>query len=510
MAEIKLNETFQQIKQLIVEMPLIKKVSILTVLGVSIASLMLLVQLSSKSTYQVLFSNLEAEDIASITTALDKYNVPYQIQSESKALLVPGEQVLSTRLQLAKEGLPQNSGVGYEIFDSQSFGMTDFEQQLNYTRALQGELQRTINEFSEIEDSRVHLVIPQKSVFLTAKEPSTASIILKLKKGETVDDETVQSIVHMVSASVKDLNPKHITVVDTSGQLLSSASEEGESASVAGLKKKADLENNFENKVKSLLEPIVGFGKVKVKVTADLDFTEKQTTEEKFDPDSIAIRNETRTRNKESEVLPLNQQQQTAATTTEGPGKEKDNVTETVAYEVSKQIQQITHSSGGIKSLSVAVVIDGIYQTGEDGKSLYVARTADEMKNFEEIIKGAIGYNQERGDQLKVMNLAFQNPEEAFRNNKGGLFSDMKNYTFYLNLAVNVVIGVIALLVVLFVIRPLILAWNQKRQLAGDAAMLEDAEQKLLTPGEARKELEQKALSDPVDMVQVIRKWLNQ
>lgn len=512
MADIKLNETFQQIKQLIIEMPLMKKISILTVMGLALGSLGVLAQLSNQSTYEVLFSNLESEDISSITQALDKYGVQYQIQSESKALLVPGEDVLATRLKLAKDGLPQHAGVGYEIFDNQSFGMTDFEQQLNYQRALQGELQRTINEFREIEDSRVHLVIPQKSVFLTEKEPATASIILKLKKGETIDDQAVQSIIHMVSASVKDLDPKHVTVVDTSGQLLSSPVEEGENGSLAGMRKKGDLEVSYENKVKSLLEPIVGFGKVKVKVTADLDFTSKQTTEEKFDPESIAVRTETRTRNKESdEVGSANQQggqQQGGGMMGQNSNKEKDNVTETVAYEVSKQIQQINHPTGELKSLSVAVVVDGIYSKNQDGISTYNPRSADDMKNFEEIVKGAIGYNSERGDQLKIMNLAFQNPEESFASDQGGYFSNMKSYTFYLNLAVNVVIAVIALLVVLFVIRPVIMAWNQKRQLAGDVAMLNEAEQKLLTPGEARKELEQKAMQDPVDMVQVIRKWL--
>lgn len=506
MADIKLNETFQQIKQLVIEMPLIKKASILTVVAVSIASLIFLGQLSTQSRYQVLFSNLESEDIASITEALDKYKISYRIQSESKAIMVPSDEVLQARLKLAKEGLPQSSGVGFEIFDAQSFGMTDFEQQLNYQRALQGELQRTINDFREIDDSRVHLVVPEKSVFLTAKEHASASIILKLKKGEKVREETVQSIVHMVSASVKDLDAQHVTVVDTNGQLLTSTAKDGQNGTLGGLRKKNDLEASYENKVRSLLEPIVGFGKIKVRVTADLDFTAKQTTEEKFDPDSIAIRTEARTRNKETDSQNSGGGETVSANSN---SKEKDNQIENITYEVSKQVQQISHPVGELKNLSVAVIVDGVYKKNEEGAATYVARTEEEMKQFEDIIRSAIGYSKDRGDQLKVMNLAFQNPEEVFASLEKSPFEGWGTYTFYFNLIVNLIIAIIALLLIFFVIRPVISAWNQRRmeEVAPEPA-LAGIEQKLLTPSQAKDELEQKALSDPADMVQVLRKWL--
>ncbi|MBF0104154.1 MAG: flagellar M-ring protein FliF [Deltaproteobacteria bacterium] len=510
MADIKLNETFQQIKTLIVEMPFLKKLSILITVGVSVAILVFLGQLSGKSEYQVLFSNLETEDITAIATALDKYNVEYQIQSDSKAILVPGSKVLETRIKLSKDGLPKYGGVGFEIFDKNSFGMTDFEQRLNYQRALQGELQRTINEFMEIEDSRVHLVVPQESVFLKDKEGATASIILKLEAGEKIREETVRSIVHLVSTSVSNLDASKVTVVTTDGSLLTADNTDGDAMGGAGgMQKKSDLESAYEQKVRSLLEPIVGFGKIRVKVTADLDFTSKETTEEKYDPDSIAVRNETRTRNKESEET-AGEEKQAA-----GAGKQKDVQTETMTYEVSKQIQHINHPTGNLKNLSVAVIIDGVYQKNEDGTTAYAARTPEEIQSFEDIIKSAVGFNQARGDQIRVMNLAFQNPETLFAQQESSSLVDVSSNSFYLGIIVNVVIAMIAILIILFVIRPVIGAWNVRRRdtlaVAGMGAgfpALAEGGQKMLTTDEAKMALEKKAATNPGDMVEVLKKWL--
>ncbi len=498
MAESKLNETFQQIKNLIIEMPLMKKLSILVTLGVATAALIVLLQLSNQSNYQVLFTNLEPEDSTAITTALEKYNISYQMDSATKSVMVPGSEVLQTRLKLARDGLPQFSGVGFEIFDSKSFGMTDFEQRLNFQRALQGELQRTINEFKEIEDTRVHLVLPEKNVFLQSKEMATASVILKVEKGEKINEETVRSIVHLVSASVANLEPGSVTVVDTSGNLLTVDMAEDKSGGMAGFRKKRDLEYSYEQKVKQLLEPIIGFGKVKVQVTADLDFTSKETTEEKFDPESIATRTESRSRNKETD------KQGTAG---DAGSKDRDTQNETVSYEVSKQIQKINHPIGEIKNLSIAVIVDGLYTKNDDGTSTYAPRKPEDMKNFEDIIKSAIGFNDKRGDQLKVMNLAFQNPEEIFAQSERTIFDSMSSYTFYINILVNVVIGLVALLIIFFVIKPVIAAWGTRRS-ADEAALLAAASNQMLSPAQVKDQLEKKAVTDPADMVNVLRRWL--
>ncbi|MCP5464765.1 MAG: flagellar M-ring protein FliF [Deltaproteobacteria bacterium] len=494
----KLNETFQQIKQMIIEMPLMKKLSIVLTIGISLSVLVFLGQLSSQSGYQVLFSNLESEDLSAIASSLEGLGIPYEIQSEAQAILVPADDVLTTRLKLAREGLPQFGGVGFELFDQDSFGMTDFEQRLNYQRALQGELVRTINEFKEVDDSRIHLVIPEKSLFMQSKEVATASVVLKLAKGEKIQEETVRSIVNLVSASVPNLDAKNVTVVDTTGQLLSSEMGEESGGGLAVFRKKRDLEMSYETKVRSLLEPIVGFGKVKVRVTADMDFTSKETTEEKFDPESIAVRSESRTKNKESEAGD-------AAAAAAAAGKEKDQQSESINYEVSKQVQHIKHASGELQKLSIATIIDGTYEEGEDGEKTYQPRSEDDMKKFEDLIKSAIGFNQERGDQLKVMNLAFQSPESLFKEGSEQQMFDKSTYAFYLSIIVNVVIAVIALLIILFVIKPLITAWREKQ---GAEGALAGGNKMMLPPGAAKDELERKALEDPADMVKILRKWL--
>lgn len=505
MAETKLNETFQQIKMLIIEMPLMKKLSIIVAVGVSISVLVVLGQISKQTGYQTLFSDLKSEDLSAVATALDKYGIPYEVQSATQSILVPGDKVLETRLKLARDGLPKFGSVGFEIFDEKTFGMTDFEQRLNYQRALQGELIRTINELKEVDDCRVHLVIPEKNVFSQTKDTPTASIVLKLAQGEKVQEETVRSIVHLVSASIPNMNAKDVTVVDTSGKLLTAEGGDEAGGGMASFRKKHDVEQTYEEKVRALLEPIVGFGKVKVQVTADLDFTTKETTEEKFDPESVAVRSESRSKNKESGGSSA-----TGTTTAEGAAsKNKDESTESISYEISKQVQKIVDPVGELKVLSVAVLVDGVYTANADGTSAYAPRTPEELKNYEDIVKSAIGFNDKRGDQLKVMNLAFQNPETLFATSSGALMTDKSTYAFYISMIINVVIALIALLLIFFVVRPLIVAWNARKDITAEGVgALQGGQQLLLQPGIAKGDLQGKATNDPENMVQVLKKWL--
>lgn len=518
MADFNLKEGIDQFKDVFRELSLVKKVSIFFTIALSIYVLTFLYQLSTKSNYQVLFSNLESEDVGEVASALDKYKIAYQVQSETRSILVPGDKVLETRLKLAQEGLPRFGGVGFEIFDEKSFGMTEFEQRLNFQRALQGELERTINNLEEVDDSRVHLVIPEKTVFVQSRETPSASVVIKMARGARLPESTVQSIVNLVSASVANLEAKAVTVVDTTGQLLTAdVASEG----VASYKKKDDIERSFESKVLALLEPIVGLGKVKVQVTADLDFTEKQTTEEKYDPESIAIRSERRSKVKEEGGA--SSAGGVAGTGTQGAagtssGKNKNEQNETIEYEVSKQIQHIVNPVGELEKLSVAVVVDGNYDFNDDGEAKYVARSEEELKNYEELIKSAIGFDQERGDQLKVMNLAFQNLDEVFEN-KGSFWqefwSDRNTYTFYMSLLINVTIFIVALLIIFFVLVPIGRTWISRQKML--SAQLQDRNSPQLNPeGEKRMldtkmkdQLQQQALEDPDSMVNVLRSWLS-
>lgn len=520
MADQNQNDLAGQFKTLVGGMSLAKRASLLLMLVLAVAVPYTIYQLSTQSRFETLFSNLKTEDISQIAAALEKMNVPYQIQSESQTIAVPSEKVLDVRLGLAEQGLPRFGGVGFEIFDQKSFGMTEFEQRLNYQRALQGELMRTINEVAGVDDTRVHLVIPEKSIFAQSREEPSASVVVKLSSGQKLTETAVQSIVHLVSASVPNLNAKRVTVVDTTGQMLTA--NEGEDG-VASYKKKDDVEHNYEDKVLALLEPIVGPGKVKVQITADLDFTSKETTEEKYDPETISVRSEKHTKVTEKSGSAGGSGGAVGGTgggSGGGSGSQKDKTesNDSVDYEISKQIQHIVSPTGELKKLSVAVVVDGIYNVDEEGKTQYTARTAEELKNYEDLIKSAIGFQTDRGDQLKVMNLAFQNLDELFAKNSSTfwqeLMSDKATYAMYLKIISQLVIAVVVLLLIVFVIKPMFTAYLARRQAelaaANNAEKLNLERQRLmqLQQGQMKDELQKQAMSDPENMVNILRNWL--
>lgn len=522
MAEGDIKNFVEQVKVQFSAMSMVKKIAMGVAFAVTISVMLLLVELASQSKYEVLFSNLNPEDIGQVTAALEKLHVPYEMQSQTKAVMVPGDRVLETRMKLAKEGLPKFGGVGFEIFDSKSFGMTEFEQRLNFQRALQGELMRTISQMEEVEDVRVHLVLPEKAVFRQSHEEPSAAVVLRLKPGMKLEESAILGVVHLISSSVPNLSPKKVTVVDGNGQMLTNMEDESVAGDMAVMHKRQDLEKNYERKVKSLLEPIVGFGKVQVKVTADLDFTLKETTEEKFDPESVAVRSEKKSKTKETSstsnaggAVGANAQ----GSSQSSPGKDRSDQTEQVEYEVSKQVQKIVAPVGEVKKLSIAVVVDGKYEaTAEGEEPKYVARTTEEMKNYEDLVKSAIGFSDTRGDQLKVMNMAFQNLDQLFAATANSsvwqkMFNDRTTYTFYINVLVNLVIAVIAILIALFLVRPVVTAWMERRRQEDQMALAGGqggGKGGMLTAGDTRmrSSIQQQASDDPDNMVKILRSWL--
>lgn len=518
MPEFKLNEAWENMQRIVGEMSLVRKAAILVGLFVSFSVIGLVYELSNKATYEVLFSSLKTDDIGQIAAALDKYKVPYQIQSESQSILVPGEKVLETRLKLAKDGLPKFGGVGFEIFDQKSFGMTEFEQRLNYQRALQGELARTIDGIEEVEDARVHLVIPEQTIFARSRELPSASVVLKLASGRRLAEASVESIVHLVSSSVPNLDAKDVTVVDTAGQLLTAQSGDENSDRS---RRKVDLEKNYEDKVRTLLEPIVGMGKVKVRVTADLDFTSREMTEEKYDPDSIAVRSEKKTKISEASatgsaggVVGANAQKNESS-----PTKDHNEQNESVDYEVSKQVSRTVGATGELRKLSVAVVVDGLTSVGADGKTAYAARGTDEIKNYEDLVKSAVGFQTERGDQVKVMNLAFQNLEQMFTPQPETFWTriagERSGFSFALGVLSEIVLALIAVLLLVFVVRPMAVAFMERRRAAaqGEAeeaqSKLPPQAQALLQDAKIKQEIRKQAVEDPDNMVNVLRNWMS-
>ena len=401
------------IKDQLKTIPSKKKMMFLVLLAVVISSLVLFFAWIQRADYQILYSHLSEEDAGLIIQKLREQKVPYTISTG--AIMVPSDKVYDVRLQLAGQGLPQGGGVGFELFDKTSFTMTDFVQKLNYRRALQGELARTIRSLSEVEQCRVHLAVPEKSLFINDDQRPKASVLVRLKQGRSLSQGQVQGIVHLVSSSVEGLDPKDVAVVDSRGDMLTSAAEGSIGITSGQREYQRTIEKDLENRIVGILEPVVGKGKIRAKVSADIDFTKVEKTEERYDPDSQVARSEQKVMEKSmngnrggvpgvSSNLPGKPATQTASV--QGQSEKKS---ETTNYEISKVTSHTINSSGDIQRQSVVVLVDGIYaaQQGSEEKK-YTPRTAEEITQFEDMVKKAVGFKVDRGDEVRVVNMPFE------------------------------------------------------------------------------------------------------
>lgn len=400
------------ISEQIKAIPAKKKVMLLAVIAVVTTSLILFFAWVQKVDYQILYSHLSEEDAGIIIQKLKEQKVPYT--TSAGAIMVPSDKVYDVRLQLAGQGLPQGGGVGFELFDKTSFTMTDFVQKLNYRRALQGELSRTIRSLSEVEQCRVHLAVPEKSLFSDESQRPKSSVLVKLKQGRSLSQSQVQGIVHLVASSVEGLDPKDVAVVDSRGEMLTSAVEGTIGITSSQREYQRNIEKDLENRVVGILEPIVGKSKVKAKISADIDFTKIEKTEEKFDPDSQVARSEQKTVEKSVNGnrggvpgVSSNLPGKTATQTSSSQGQ-SEKKSETTNYEISKITSHVINASGEIKRQSVVVIVDGAYtaQQGSQEKK-YTPRTTEEIAQFEDMVKKAVGFRSERGDEVRVVNMPF-------------------------------------------------------------------------------------------------------
>lgn len=398
-------------------MPPKKILALGAVVTLIIATVMLLFVWTQKADLQPLYTNLSEEDAGMIIQKLNELRVPYS--ATSGGVMVPADRVYELRLQLASQGLPQGGGVGFELFDKTSFTMTDFVQKLNYRRALQGELSRTIRSLSEVEQCRVHIAIPERSLFAQKEDRPKASILVKLRPGRRLSQAQVRGIVHLVSSSVEGLDPKDVSVVDSGGEMLTAPLDDVVAAGSAQLEHQREFEREMEARIVSMLEPVVGRGKVRVKVAAAMDFTRMEKTEEKFDPDGQVVRSEQKNIEKTTNTTSTGggvpgvasnlpgRQQAVAAGQERSASSEKKS--ETVNYEITKIISHTVSPAGEIKRLSVVALVDGTY-TVADGSSekKYTPRSEEDIQKFEEMVKKAVGFNPERGDEVKVVNMPFE------------------------------------------------------------------------------------------------------
>jgi flagellar M-ring protein FliF len=437
---------------------------LLGLLGIVVAvGTVSLLWMSGGSEQQVLYSQLSMEDAAAVTTKLREMNIPYTIKGDGTTILVPSTIVYDTRLRLATAGLPQGGGVGFEVFDQRTFGMTEFMQKLNYQRALQGELARTITQLAAVQSARVHIVLPEKSLFVSQQQRTTASVVLKLLPNRRLTPEQIRGITHLVSSSVEGLQLADVTIVDMHGNILSRAEENATflSRTEAQLSYQQTLEQGLERRVQSLLERAVGEGKVTVRVSATLDFQHSERTEERFDADNPAIRSEQRNKEEGSgqgfwavgvpgvrsnvDGAPQEAEKDKARAVT-------SRQSETINYELSKMVSKIVAPSGEVKHLSVAVLVDGSYQTGpKNGARTYVPRTPEELAKYREVVKSAIGYNETRGDRVEVANIPFETQDTL----EESLVRETQQ-AFLLHVGRYVLYALLGVLFFLFLVRPLV------------------------------------------------------
>lgn len=496
-----------------------------------VIAFLLMVFWLNQTDYKVLYTKLYAEDASRVVEILKSTKEPYKIEDNGSTILVPADRVYDLRLKIAGEGAMHGQGVGYEIFDEVQIGQTEFIQRINYQRALQGELARTISEFPQVERARVHLVIPAKSLFIEEQAEPSASVVLKLKKGSKLEEKQIQGILNLVTMSVEGLKPEHITLTDMRGQVLYQPEEDGMGLGVSSsqLQYKSEMENKIEHRIQRLLMPIVGPEKVIAKVNAELDFRQRTIKKEAYDPDSQVARSEqtseesTRGRANVDGGVPEENFRGDGFTGTMTT-QESNRETSTTNYEINKEEQQIIVPVGELKRLSVAVIIDGTYEKNEEtGEVTYVPRSEEEMQRIRELVRSAVGYEDARGDTIEVSNISFGAPDVF---GEQGLMRTMLEYAQ--RLGKPFLNGLLIFLFLVLVVRPVVMALIKPRvaeEEVDEMAGLPEAGERLsLSEGEvdeealdtARKLENAKAqalqLSEKnMDQaVQVLKSWLKQ
>ncbi len=386
-----------------------------------------------KPEYRVLFANYADRDGGAIVAALQQMNVPYQVADGGGAILVPATQVHEVRLKLASQGLPKGGGVGFELMENQKLGVSQFLEQVNFQRALEGELARTIQALANVQAARVHLAMPKATVFLREQQKPTASVLLNLHPGRALEAQQVSAIVHLVASSVPELAIANVTVVDQNGNLLSDTSKPkgAHQLDPTQLKYVEELQQSIARRIESIITPIVGQTNVRAEVSAEVDFSTSEQADEVYKPnqtpETTVIRSQHQSETQSTGTTAAsgvpgalsNQPPQPAtAPVTKPPAaangaapanappgnRSKDS---TVNYEVDKTLKITQQPMGGIKRLSVAVVVNHKQESGKDGKPAFRALTDEEKTAITDLVKEAMGYNKERGDTLNVVNSAF-------------------------------------------------------------------------------------------------------
>ena len=495
----------------------IRKMTMMTAAALTLAGIAALVFFANAIEYRVLFSNLSSEDAGQIVNRLQEKKIPYRISAGGDTVSVPDEKVSELRLEMAASGLPKGGGVGFEIFDVKTLGSTEFEQQLNYRRALQGELSRTINGLDEIQQCRVHIALPKDSLFVSEQRKPTASVTLKLKSGRNLRPAQIEGIAHLVASSVEGLTPENVMIVDSRGSILSrnAADTKLSKLSTSQVEYQRNVEKDLAGQIQSLLENVVGQGKAVVRVAADFNFQVTEKTEEKYDAEAPAVRS---VRRQSEKTTPPAPGEKTRSTDASGAG-EHEKLDEVINYELNRVVNKTVMPVGEIQKISIAVLVDGTYAKNDKGVEVYKPRDKKEMDGLEELVRKSAGFNAARGDQVAISNIAFKKEEESEFADRSSWMGWVSGFAPLIKYAT---ILAIAALLLFFVIRPLVrmLLTRQPyaelgaqlpgaeagQQLSGGAPLaLESIEERPLAETDLARQL---AKADAKRFAELLRNWL--
>lgn len=420
----------------------------------------------SQPTMVPLYTELSYRDSAAIIKELEARGVKYELRQDGGTILAPQAETLRLRMDLAGKGMPSGGGIGYEIFDKgDAFSTTAFVQNVNHVRALEGELARSIGTLDRVSAARVHLVLPERQLFSREKNEARASIVLKTR-GD-LDRGQVRAIRHLVATAVPSLKPEHVSVVDDTGKLLADGA--GGSPDAQSDDKRDSFERRLRGQVEDIVASVVGSGRSRVQVAADMDFNRVQQTSESYDPESKVIRS-TQSRNENQTTSDSRDNGQVtagnqlpAAQGAQGdqpaPAKDASNKSEeTINYEISRTTRTEVLEGGRLKRLSVAVLVDGNYVKGADGVQTYQPRSQEELDRITTLVRSAIGYEKARGDQVEVVNLRFADGPPVADLQALSFTERMLNFTKddVMRLSETAILGVLSLFVLLLVVRPLL------------------------------------------------------
>ncbi|HEN3578220.1 TPA: flagellar M-ring protein FliF [Yersinia enterocolitica] len=498
------------------------KIPLLIAAAAAVAILVALMLWAKSPDYRVLYSNLNDRDGGDIVTQLTQLNIPYRFADNGGALLIPADKVHETRLRLAQQGLPKGGAVGFELLDQEKFGISQFSEQVNYQRALEGELARTIGTLGPVLNVRVHLAMPKPSLFVREQKSPTASVTLALQPGRALDDGQINAIVYMVSSSVAGLPPANVTVVDQTGRLLTQSDSAGRDLNAAQLKFTNEVENRFQRRIETILAPMVGSGNVHAQVTAQVDFASREQTDEEYKPNQAANQGAVRSQQVSTSeqlggtnvggvpgalsnqpsatpVAPIEVPQATpaagagaAANTANRPAtaarqtatSSNSRHDQTTNFEVDRTIRHTQQQAGMVQRLSVAVVVN--YGSDKAGKP--IALSKDQLAQVESLTREAMGFSTVRGDTLNVVNTPFNATDDASGSNLP-FWQQPSFFDQLLNIGRYLLILLVAWILWRKLVRPLIAKKQEADKAAASVNNIVQAAQTTETAKQTKEEL---------------------